>query len=111
MSAPAPRCRACGSTSVVSRGRKPGHFIQRDFDFYTCADCSLLFVEPFAGFEIYNDAYYRGAGPDPFVNYEEEYRDWRQTDRGLEFADLFRLAEKIFSADSALCEKLVNHLI
>ncbi len=91
-----PRCRACGSTQVVPRGYKMGEFIQRDFDFHSCADCGLLFVEPFAGFEIYNDAYYRGHGPDPFVDYEEEYRDWRQTDRGLEFDDLIRIASGFF---------------
>ncbi len=98
MSASAPRCRACGSSSVLLRGSKPGQFIKRDFEFYTCATCSLLFVEPFAGFEIYNDAYYRGAGPDPFVDYEEEYRDWRRTDRGLEFDDLARLADRHLAA-------------
>ena len=96
MSAATPRCRSCGSARVESRGRKPGRFIQREFDFFSCAECGLLFVEPFAGFEIYNDAYYRGHGPDPFVDYEEEYRDWRRTDRGLEFDDLARIADEFF---------------
>lgn len=51
-----------------------------------------MFVEPFSGFEIYNDAYYRGHGPDPYVDYETEYRDWRNSDRGLEFDDMARIA-------------------
>ena len=89
-----PVCRCCGSARVVLRGRKPGRFIRREFSFHACEDCELLFVEPFSGFEIYNDAYYRGEGPDPYVDYETEYRDWRRSDRGLEFADLFRLAER-----------------
>lgn len=89
----APRCRACGSSDVELRGRKPGRFITREFEFYTCRTCTLLFVEPFSGFEIYNDAYYRGAGPDPYVDYATEYRDWRATDRGLEFDDMFALAK------------------
>jgi SAM-dependent methyltransferase len=89
-----PRCRCCGSTNLVLRGRKRGEFIRREFEFFACRDCELLFVEPFSGFEIYNDAYYRGAGPDPYVDYETEYRDWRRSDRGLEFRDLLRLAER-----------------
>lgn len=88
-----PVCRACGSANTTLVGRKPGEFLRQEFSFYTCRDCEFLFVDPFSGFEIYNDAYYRGAGPDPFVDYETEYRDYRRTDRALEFADLFRLAE------------------
>jgi hypothetical protein len=61
----------------VLRGRKRGAFIPREFEFYTCRACELLFVEPFSGFEIYNDAYYRGAGPDPFVDYETEAQSIR----------------------------------
>ena len=89
----APVCRACGSADLVLRGKKNGEFIRTEFSFHRCRACELLFVEPFSGFEIYNDAYYRGAGPDPFVDYETEYRDYRRTDRALEFADLARLAE------------------
>lgn len=86
-------CRCCGSTRVVLRGRKRGEFLKREYEFHACLDCEFLFVEPFSGFEIYNDAYYRGAGPDPYVDYETEYRDWRRSDRRLEFADLFRVAD------------------
>ena len=93
----APVCRACGSADLVLRGKKFGEFIRTEFSFHQCRACELLFVEPFSGFEIYNDAYYRGAGPDPFVDYETEYRDYRRTDRALEFADLFRLAESHLS--------------
>ncbi len=87
-----PACRACGSAHTTLVGTKSGEFIRREFEFHRCCDCEFLFVEPFSGFAIYDDAYYRGAGPDPFVDYETEYRDYRRTDRALEFADLFRLA-------------------
>ena len=90
----APACRACGSANVRLRGRKRGEFLRRDFEFHQCGDCGFMFVEPFSGFEIYNDAYYRGHGPDPYVDYETEYRDWRRSDRGLEFADLVRIADE-----------------
>lgn len=96
----APACRACGSGRTVLRGRKPGQFIRREFEFHQCQDCGLLFVEPFSGFEIYNDAYYRGHGPDPYVDYETEYTDWRRSDRGLEFEDLLRITAR-WQADRA----------
>lgn len=104
----APRCRACGSLNLTLRGKKPGEFIREEFSFHACRDCELLFVEPFSGFEIYNDAYYRGAGPDPFVDYETEYRDYRRTDRALEFADLARLAETHLSALPSSVSRLQN---
>ena len=85
-------CRVCGSSDVVLRGRKPGKFIPREFEFFQCRACGFMAVEPFSGFEIYNDEYYRGHGPDPYVDYETEYRDWRASDRGLEFDDMARLA-------------------
>jgi len=94
------RCRACGSTDLDHRGTKAGTFLRRDFDFHRCRACELMFVEPFSGFAIYDDAYYRGQGPDPYVDYETEYRDWRRTDRAHEFADLFRLAEKRLRAQA-----------
>ena len=87
-------CRACGSARVALRGHRRGEFIRREFAFHTCLDCGLLFVEPFSGFAIYDHAYYRGEGPDPYVDYEAEYRNWQATDRRLEFADLARLAEE-----------------
>lgn len=95
-----PSCHACGSSRVVLRGRKQGEFLKRDFEFYQCLDCGLMFVEPFSGFEIYNDAYYRGQGPDPYVDYESEYRNWRESDRRLEFEDMARLAEAFFAQGS-----------
>jgi len=98
MSAPAPRCRLCRSANVVLRGRKRGDFLHEEFAFQACRDCELLFVEPFSGFGIYDDAYYRGEGPDPFVDYESEYRDWRSTDRGLEFEDLAAIAQRRFAS-------------
>jgi SAM-dependent methyltransferase len=51
-----------------------------------------MFVEPFSGYGIYDEAYYRGRGPDPYVDYESEYRNYRATLRMLEFDDLWRVA-------------------
>ena len=60
MTSATPTCRACGSTQLTLRGKKTGEFIREEFSFHACRNCELLFVEPFSGFEIYNDAYYRG---------------------------------------------------
>ncbi len=95
------RCRACGSSHTSLRGRKPGWTSSREYSFYDCQDCGLLFVEPFAGYAIYDDAYYRGEGPDPFVDYQSEYRDWRRTDRGLEFDDFARMASEHLAGSAA----------
>ncbi len=96
-----PVCRCCGSSAVRSRGSKRGTFIVRDFAYLACDTCGYLFVDPFAGYEIYNDDYYRGRGPDPYVDYAAEYADYRATDRILEFDDLARLASAHFAAAPA----------
>jgi SAM-dependent methyltransferase len=86
------KCRLCGSRELRLKGSKRGRVLDQQFFFYECAKCSFLFVNPTLGPEIYNDAYYRGAGADPMVEYEAEYRDHTKTARTHEFRDLFRLA-------------------
>ena len=61
----APVCRACGSPATRSRGEKNGTYLRRTFTFHDCADCGLLFVEPFSGFGVYDAASYRGQGHHP----------------------------------------------
>jgi SAM-dependent methyltransferase len=85
-------CRFCGSHRVTLRGTKRGEFLNRDFNFWHCAACDYLFVDPFPGYGVYDGAYYEGKGPDPYVDYESEYRDYRSTDRLAEFDDLWRVA-------------------
>ncbi|HEY1763509.1 MAG TPA: class I SAM-dependent methyltransferase [Opitutaceae bacterium] len=87
-------CRCCGSPALTLRGSRHSRFLHRDFSFWHCSACDYLFVEPFSGYGIYDDVYYRGEGPDPFVDYESEYRDYRKTDRVLEFDDLARQATR-----------------
>jgi 2-polyprenyl-3-methyl-5-hydroxy-6-metoxy-1,4-benzoquinol methylase len=85
-------CRCCGSANVTLMGTKHSRYLGREFDFWHCAACDFMFVEPFSGYAIYDEAYYRGEGPDPYVDYESEYRDYRSTDRLVEFDDLWRVA-------------------
>src|SRR5262245_53549743 len=84
-------CRCCQSNNVNCLGAKKSAFTTRSFEFYVCRNCSFQFVEPVEDFTIYNDAYYAGKGPDPTVNYEEEYRDYAAGDRILEYEDLLRI--------------------
>lgn len=105
---PSPVCRCCGSPDVTLRGKKPGEFLRREFEFHLCRACGFMMVEPFSGFEIYDDAYYRGAGPDPYVDYESEYRDWQSHDRLLEFEDLARIATNYLGAPETENSKLLT---
>ena len=95
-----PSCRCCGAANTFHRGRKFGTFKQHTFDYYGCRECDFLFVEPFPGYDVYNDAYYRGEGPDPYVNYEVEYLDYRKTHRLIEFEDLAQVAEQFWASRS-----------
>jgi SAM-dependent methyltransferase len=85
-------CRLCGSSRVTRVGTKRGVFLSRDFDFWRCPACDYMFVVPFPGYGVYDAAYYEGSGADPYVNYESEHRDYRSTDRMIEFDDLWRIA-------------------
>ncbi len=87
-----PRCRGCGAAGARLRGTKHSAFLGRDFEYWDCAACGMMFVEPFAGYQVYDDAYYQGRGADPYVDYETEYRDYRSTDRIEELRDLWRVA-------------------
>ena len=89
-----PQCRVCNSSRIEEKGVKRGRFIAADFKFYQCHECRFLFVEPVTDFRIYDDAYYAGHGPDPLVNYYEEYSNYRATARRFEFADLVRFAQE-----------------
>lgn len=94
-------CRLCGSGSVTLVGSKRGNFLKRNFDFWHCQACDYQFVEPFPGYSVYDQAYYEGRGPDPYVNYEAEHRDYRSTDRMIEFDDLWRVASGFVGANFA----------
>ena len=85
-------CRLCGSSQVTRVGGKRGMYIPTDFGFWHCPACDYMFVEPFPGYGVYDKAYYEGRGADPYVDYESEHRDYRSTDRMIEFDDLWRIA-------------------
>ena len=87
-----PSCRSCNGGNAVWRGSKFGKHMRRSFDYWHCPECDYLFVDPFPGYEIYDEAYYQGRSADPYVDYEAEFLDYRKTVRMLEFDDLWGLA-------------------
>ena len=91
-----PPCTCCHATGAALRGSKWSALLQRDFYYFQCRECAYLWVEPFPGYAIYNEGYYNGRGVDPYVDYVTEYADYRRTDRALEFADFWRLANRHF---------------
>jgi 2-polyprenyl-3-methyl-5-hydroxy-6-metoxy-1,4-benzoquinol methylase len=108
---PPERCRLCGSITLKERGRKRGKCRPLDFHFFECKSCSFLFVSPVVGPEIYDDAYYRGDGADPLVDYESEYTNYATTPRNYEFLDLYRLAKKHFENNpDSLTEESIRWL-
>jgi 2-polyprenyl-3-methyl-5-hydroxy-6-metoxy-1,4-benzoquinol methylase len=103
----ATKCRLCGHRRLTLVGTKVGRYRAASFRFYRCQCCSFVFVSPVLGSEIYDEAYYRGDGADRFVDYEREYRDYRQTPRIFELQDLVSIAEKHFAEGRhALPEKV-----
>ena len=90
-------CRCCESHDVVLIGTKTGRFRVRPFAYHRCRRCGFVFVEPVTDVSVYDDAYYRGEGADPLVDYEREYRDYRSTPRLLEYQDLARIAERFLA--------------
>lgn len=95
---PAVTCRCCGSRQATLVGKRYGNFLKRDFDFWHCAACDYVFVDPFPGYGVYSEDYYSGTGPDPYVDYESESRDYGSTDRIAEFDDFWRLATGFMEA-------------
>jgi SAM-dependent methyltransferase len=66
-------CEICGGPGNVC-GHKWGKLAGRDFELRQCAQCQFLWVadpEAQPG-RYYDEAYYRGQGADPWINYVEE---------------------------------------
>jgi SAM-dependent methyltransferase len=70
------------------------------FTLKKCSDCGFIWVDPFPGYEVYNDDYYRGEGPDPFVDYEEEYKNCFESQRLPEFINIWKLVRSHILPDS-----------
>lgn len=86
-----PACKICGKeTDAV--GFKRGRFTHKQFELRSCRNCGFAFVanprDDFAN--IYNEDYYRGRGPDPFVDYLFELEHPDRTIRRFEWEGIVR---------------------
>ncbi len=72
-------CNLCGTSDYLIRFKKRGHLTGKVFQVVECVDCGLVYVNPRLPDEwiraLYDEAYFRGEGFDPFVRYEEELRN------------------------------------
>jgi len=89
-------CRSCGSLSTSLIGSKKSQYSKYVFDYILCDKCTYLFVNPFYGYSVYNDEYYKGLGPDNLISYEKEYLDYKTTDRVLEYDDIINVVSSHF---------------
>jgi len=66
-------CKICGAEARLV-GDKQGKFRRQAFNLYQCAACGFAFIgNPWLDYEeIYSQAYYRGEGADPIVDYTFE---------------------------------------
>jgi 2-polyprenyl-3-methyl-5-hydroxy-6-metoxy-1,4-benzoquinol methylase len=96
------QCKICRSPAVLL-GKKLGQFRQQFFLIYRCEHCGYAFVgNPWLDYrEIYSEAYYRGEGADPTVDYLTELNYPTETIRQYEWrgiADVIRSLTHISKA-------------
>ena len=79
-------CRLCGSPALFL-GKKKGRLRPDDFEIFRCSGCGYSFVgNPWLDYPaIYSEAYYRGRGADPLVEYVFELEHPERTIRAYEW--------------------------
>ncbi|MBM3787498.1 MAG: class I SAM-dependent methyltransferase [Acidobacteria bacterium] len=91
MSAPATHnCRVCGAPAAYLGSKK-------EFHFYRCASCAFAFIgNPWTDYaRIYDEAYYKGQGADPLVDYVFELDHPDQTIRLYEWRGILETVQSL----------------
>jgi SAM-dependent methyltransferase len=93
-------CKIC-HREAIPIGAKPGRLTQREFHFYQCSNCGFLFVgDPWTDYQqIYSEAYYRGEGADPYVDYVYELTNPERTVRRYEWRGILAAVQSLFPVD------------
>ena len=93
---PALACSICGD-SARHIGCRSGTLDSRRFDYYQCSGCLFAFVgNPRTDYaEIYSEAYYKGLGADPLVDYVDELENAEQTVRNYEWEGLLSIFREL----------------
>jgi SAM-dependent methyltransferase len=89
-------CRACGAPAAPA-GTRFGTFARRDFSFARCRGCGFAFVvDPLEDLgALYDEAYYRGQGADPLVNYLGELEAPERSIRVYEWRGILKAIEAL----------------
>lgn len=89
-------CAICAGRAVLI-GSRPGSLDGRRFDYYRCPGCAFAFVgnarTDYAA--IYDEAYYRGRGADPLVDYADEVEQPARTIRNCEWQGLLAIYREL----------------
>jgi len=95
-------CAICQSSTVAS-GDKLSSWSGQKFELRRCPSCGFAFVaNPRQDYEaLYDDAYYRGLGADPLVNYMDEIKHPETTIRRFEWRGISRVVDSIRKTSSA----------
>src|SRR5262249_35004900 len=100
MFSPVP-CKVCGAEASFI-GSKAGKFKLQDFHFHHCPACQFTFVaNPWTDYAaIYDEKYYRGDGPDPWIDYVFELEAPERTVRIYEWEGILKAVDSCIGARS-----------
>jgi SAM-dependent methyltransferase len=92
-------CAICGGIAKYI-GSRAGNLDGRRFDYFQCPACLFSFVgNPRTDYaEIYSEAYYRGQGADPLVDYVDELENPKRTIRDYEWQGLLSIFRELMPA-------------
>lgn len=94
-------CKICNQQSTLI-GAKAGNLQKRDFELFHCPACRYSFVgNPWLDYSsIYSEAYYKGQGADPYVDYVFELERSEQTVRNYEWNGILSVVRSLVSVSS-----------
>jgi SAM-dependent methyltransferase len=100
-------CRICGEPSRFL-GKKRGNLVPGPFAIHRCPSCGFVFVaEPCTDYAtLYSEAYYRGEGADPLVDYELELDHPDQTIRQYEWRGVVEVVGSLRGDATRACRWL-----
>lgn len=105
MSALEPGAKSCGICGHAARyiGSRAGNLDTRRFDYHHCSACGFSFVgNPRTDYaRIYDEAYYRGQGADPLVDYVFELEHRERTVRRYEWNGLLSIFRELVPGGGA----------
>jgi len=88
-------CRVCGSPTAAA-GEKLGRLHPRIYHLRRCDACGYAFVaDPDVETDVYDEAYYRGQGADPLLDYVFELERPSQTVRRFEWTGVERMIRSL----------------